>query len=49
MAETETAPATIELNDAIFCTHFKEVCDDCGFDGREDNDAFFGYDPIDRE
>lgn len=25
MAETQTAPATVEINDAIFCTHFKEV------------------------
>ena len=25
MAETQAAPATIEINDAIFCTHFKEV------------------------
>ena len=24
MAETQ-APATIEINDAYFCTHFKEV------------------------
>ncbi|KAF9558596.1 hypothetical protein CPC08DRAFT_743313 [Agrocybe pediades] len=49
MAETQTAPATVEINDAIFCTHFKEVCTECDFDGREENDAFFGYDPIDRE
>jgi hypothetical protein len=26
MAETQNAPpATVEVNDAIFCTHFKEV------------------------
>ncbi|KIM38004.1 hypothetical protein M413DRAFT_30421 [Hebeloma cylindrosporum] len=49
MAETQPAPATIEINDAIFCTHFKEVCTDCSFDGREENDSFFGYDFIDRE
>ncbi|KAJ7195671.1 hypothetical protein GGX14DRAFT_674749 [Mycena pura] len=49
MAETVTTPATIELNDMIFCTHFKEVCTDCDYDGREDNDAFYGFDPIDRE
>ncbi|KAJ7454134.1 hypothetical protein FB451DRAFT_1280280 [Mycena latifolia] len=49
MADTATAPATIEINDALFCTHFKEVCADCSFDGREENDAFFGFDPIDRE
>ncbi|KAJ7864547.1 hypothetical protein B0H13DRAFT_2069107 [Mycena leptocephala] len=24
----------------MFCTHFKEVCTDCNFDGREENDAF---------
>ncbi|KAJ7240126.1 hypothetical protein B0H12DRAFT_1024847 [Mycena haematopus] len=49
MADTAPAPATIEINDAMFCTHFKEVCTDCAFDGREENDAFFGFDPIDRE
>lgn len=25
MAETQNAPSTVEINDAIFCTHFKEV------------------------
>ncbi|KAF9458394.1 hypothetical protein BDZ94DRAFT_1325564 [Collybia nuda] len=49
MAEVQAAPTTVEINDAVFCTHFKEVCTDCDFDGREENDAFFGYDPIDRE
>ncbi|KAJ7814248.1 hypothetical protein B0H13DRAFT_2465186, partial [Mycena leptocephala] len=24
-------------------------CTDCNFDGREGNDAFFGFGPIDRE
>ncbi|KAJ7746159.1 hypothetical protein DFH07DRAFT_869625 [Mycena maculata] len=50
MADTQAAPApvTIEINDALFCTHFKEVCAECSFDGREENDAFFGFDPIDR-
>ncbi|KAF7296848.1 hypothetical protein MIND_00916100 [Mycena indigotica] len=50
MAETAApVPATIEINDLLFCTHFKEVCEDCSFDGREENDAFFGFDPIDRD
>ncbi|KAK0482178.1 hypothetical protein IW261DRAFT_1333765 [Armillaria novae-zelandiae] len=49
MSTEVAAPATIEVNDAYFCTHFKEVCGDCGYDGREENDAFFGFDPIDRE
>ncbi|KAF8877647.1 hypothetical protein CPB84DRAFT_1736105 [Gymnopilus junonius] len=50
MAETQAAPpATVEINDAIFCTHFKEVCAVCPFDGREENDSFFGFDFIDRE
>ncbi|KAJ7250766.1 hypothetical protein C8J57DRAFT_1138737 [Mycena rebaudengoi] len=50
MADVETpVAATIEINDAVFCTHLKEVCADCSFDGREENDAFFGFDPIDRE
>ncbi|KAJ7076762.1 hypothetical protein B0H15DRAFT_790275 [Mycena belliarum] len=51
MADTQPAPApaTIEINDALFCPHFKEVCGECAFDGREENDAFFGFDPIERE
>lgn len=49
MAEIQIAPQTIEVNDAIFCVHYKEVCPDCSFDGREENDAFYGFDPIDRE
>ncbi|KAJ7511494.1 hypothetical protein B0H11DRAFT_1951845, partial [Mycena galericulata] len=51
MADTAAAPApvTIEINDALFCSHFKEVCADCAFDGREENDTFFGFDPVDRE
>jgi len=39
---------TIEINDAIFCQHLKEVCTECQYDGREENDAFYGFDPIDR-
>ncbi|OCH92813.1 hypothetical protein OBBRIDRAFT_790829 [Obba rivulosa] len=46
---SETPAASIEINDALFCSHFKEVCTTCGFDGREENDTFFGFDPIDRE
>ena len=64
MAEAQIPPPTIEVNDAIFCTHYKEVvryplslpydliradhyrqCSDCGFDGREENDAFLGVRP----
>ncbi|KAF8161907.1 hypothetical protein K438DRAFT_1482527, partial [Mycena galopus ATCC 62051] len=41
--------ATIEINDAMFCPHFKEGAVDCNFDGREENDSFFGFDLIDRE
>lgn len=41
---------TVEINDAIFCSsHIKEVCEECGYDGREENDAFYGFDPINRE
>ncbi|KAF8140977.1 hypothetical protein K438DRAFT_1534160, partial [Mycena galopus ATCC 62051] len=41
---------TIEISDAVFCSkHIKEVCTDCDYDGREENDAFYGFDPIDRE
>ncbi|KZT10404.1 uncharacterized protein LAESUDRAFT_721767 [Laetiporus sulphureus 93-53] len=46
---SEGSVASIEINDALFCPHFKEVCSDCNFDGREENDTFFGFDPIDRE
>ncbi|KIJ95962.1 hypothetical protein K443DRAFT_682653 [Laccaria amethystina LaAM-08-1] len=45
----EVAPQTIDINDAIFCVHYKEVCSDCDVDLREENDAFYGFDPIDRE
>ncbi|KAJ7869706.1 hypothetical protein B0H14DRAFT_2674657 [Mycena olivaceomarginata] len=49
MAEIAPTPATIEINDGVFCTHFKEVCAECEFDGREENDAFYGFEFIDRE
>ncbi|KAA1473582.1 hypothetical protein DENSPDRAFT_840043 [Dentipellis sp. KUC8613] len=45
----DVAPASVEINDALFCQHFKEVCAECGVDNREENDGFFGFDPIDRE
>ncbi|KZP11432.1 hypothetical protein FIBSPDRAFT_1050767 [Athelia psychrophila] len=44
----EVAPSdttTVEINDAMFCQHFKEVCTECDYDGREENDMFFGFDP----
>ncbi|KAF9813547.1 hypothetical protein IEO21_05528 [Rhodonia placenta] len=46
---SDTSANSVEINDALFCQHFKEVCAVCSFDGREENDAFFGFDPIDRE
>ncbi|KAF8841126.1 hypothetical protein BDN67DRAFT_572502 [Paxillus ammoniavirescens] len=46
MAEVQVA--TVEINDAVFCTHLKEVCTECDYDGREENDAFYGFDPTDR-
>ncbi|KAF8622993.1 hypothetical protein AX15_006587 [Amanita polypyramis BW_CC] len=37
--------STVEVKDALFCQpHLKEVCSDCDYDGREDNDAFYGFD-----
>ncbi|KAN0079793.1 hypothetical protein V8E55_009359 [Tylopilus felleus] len=45
----DVQPATVEINDAVFCTHLKEVCTDCGYDGREENDSFYGFDPMDRD
>ncbi|KIJ22923.1 hypothetical protein M422DRAFT_39876 [Sphaerobolus stellatus SS14] len=48
--DTAASTATIEVNDALFCsTHQKEVCTQCDFDGREENDGFFGFTPWDRE
>ncbi|EJT99309.1 hypothetical protein DACRYDRAFT_23895 [Dacryopinax primogenitus] len=53
MAELSTSPTTssssIELNDALFCHHGREVCSDCQFDGREDNNLVFGFDPSPRD
>ncbi|KAG2018038.1 hypothetical protein CC2G_007493 [Coprinopsis cinerea AmutBmut pab1-1] len=41
---------TVEINDAMFCEpHLREVCSDCSYDGREENDSFFGLDPMDRD
>ncbi|KAH6960203.1 hypothetical protein DER45DRAFT_154759 [Fusarium avenaceum] len=41
--------ATVEINDAVFCqAHLKEICDECEVDLREENDAFYGLDTIDR-
>jgi len=61
VAEAPAPGAAIEVNDAVFCTHAKEVvcnslslnlvhltdqryiqCVECDFDGREENDTFFG-------
>jgi len=45
-----SAVETVEINDGVFCKeHILEVCDNCSFDGREENDSFFGLDTIDRE
>ncbi|KAF8317513.1 uncharacterized protein EI90DRAFT_3056712 [Cantharellus anzutake] len=33
----------------VCAAHLQEVCADCDYDGREDNDAFFGLDTIDRD
>ncbi|KAJ7864549.1 hypothetical protein B0H13DRAFT_1637653 [Mycena leptocephala] len=58
MADTAPPPAaTIEINDAMFYTHWGgcewesslPCCTDRNFDGRGEHDAFFGFDPIDRE
>ncbi|KAG7086920.1 hypothetical protein E1B28_002836 [Marasmius oreades] len=49
MAEVASPPATIEINEALFCSHFKEICEECSYDGREENDSFFGFDFIDRD
>ncbi|EPQ53411.1 hypothetical protein GLOTRDRAFT_130750 [Gloeophyllum trabeum ATCC 11539] len=49
MSDAAVAPNEVEINDALFCKHFKEVCAECDYDGRADNDAMFGFDPIDRE
>ncbi|RGP64253.1 hypothetical protein FSPOR_8073 [Fusarium sporotrichioides] len=42
--------ATVEINDAIFCQeHLAEVCEDCDIDCREENDAFYGFNSMDRD
>ncbi|KAI5448914.1 hypothetical protein NCC49_005767 [Naganishia albida] len=41
--------SSLDVNDAIFCEHGKEVCNDCNFDAREENDSFFGFDLIQRD
>jgi len=42
--------ATVEIGEAVFCKpHYLELCSDCDFDGREENDAYFSFDSIDRE
>ncbi|KAI6764233.1 hypothetical protein HG530_008022 [Fusarium avenaceum] len=44
-----TTMATVEINEAVFCqAHLKEICDECEVDLREENDAFYGFDTIDR-
>ncbi|EXM19965.1 hypothetical protein RAB80_011760 [Fusarium oxysporum f. sp. vasinfectum] len=42
--------ATVEINDGMFCQeHLAEICEDCSVDLREENDAFYGFDFIDRD
>ncbi|UPK95221.1 hypothetical protein LCI18_006156 [Fusarium solani-melongenae] len=42
--------ASVEINDGVFCAqHLLEVCEDCGADFREENDAFYGFDTADRD
>ncbi|WVF68060.1 hypothetical protein IAT40_002823 [Kwoniella sp. CBS 6097] len=43
VSPTDSA-SSIEINDALFCEHGMEVCKQCEFDGREDNDAMMGLD-----
>ncbi|WWC72550.1 uncharacterized protein I206_106512 [Kwoniella pini CBS 10737] len=49
MAELGISPTdtdkSIEINDALFCEHGLEVCQQCEFDAREDNDSMMGLDP----
>lgn len=33
----------------MFCQHGQEVCKECDFDGREDNNLVFGFDATNRE
>ncbi|KAF8907146.1 hypothetical protein CPB85DRAFT_1436695 [Mucidula mucida] len=49
MADAQPEVAAIQINDAVFCSqHVQEVCDECDFDGRQENDAFFGVKSSDR-
>ncbi|KAG8742453.1 hypothetical protein FRC10_001423 [Ceratobasidium sp. 414] len=37
---------TVEIADCVVCaSHRLEVCGECDFDGREDNDLTFGLEP----
>ncbi|KAF8526558.1 hypothetical protein BU17DRAFT_82656 [Hysterangium stoloniferum] len=50
MSGSDASTTTIEVNEALFCTqHQKEICTECPFDGREENDGFFGLTPWDRD
>lgn len=50
MSATETVTAaaqtTIEINECMFCAHLKEVCTECDYDGREENDGYFGVSDV---
>ncbi|KAM5509974.1 hypothetical protein FOXYSP1_12940 [Fusarium oxysporum f. sp. phaseoli] len=42
--------STVEINDAVFCQeHLAEICEDCSVDLREENDAFYGFDSVERD
>lgn len=36
----DSSTSSLDINDAIFCEHGKEVCNDCNFDAREGEFAF---------
>ncbi|KZO91323.1 hypothetical protein CALVIDRAFT_471487, partial [Calocera viscosa TUFC12733] len=41
--------SSVEISDALFCQHWQEVCSQYQFDSREDDNTFYGLDPIDHK
>ncbi|RKK66520.1 Vegetative incompatibility protein HET-E-1 [Fusarium oxysporum] len=50
LATVNSVMSTVEINDAVFCQeHLAEICEDCSVDLREENDAFYGFDSVERD
>ncbi|KAK2687896.1 hypothetical protein QWA68_013802 [Fusarium oxysporum] len=50
LMKVNSVMSTVEINDAVFCQeHLAEICEDCSVDLREENDAFYGFDSVERD